>query len=154
MSHKNLLTQEGHNSLVEQLNNLKKKQEHLIIQIEEVAQPDESGEDSLATQLKEELEVVNEKIEDLELVLEDVTIISGDCSGRDQVEVGCKVKIKIIGNSTKEFHIVTHLEANPAINKISNQSPLGVALLGKKINEKIEVNAPAGIITYKIMSIS
>lgn len=154
MNHKNLLTQEGYNSLVKQLSDLKKKQEHLIVQIEDVAQPDESGEDSLATQLKEELEVVNEKIEDLELVLEDVTIISGDCSGRDQVEVGCKVKIKISDNSTKEFHIVTHLEANPNENKVSDKSPLGIALLGKKINEKIEVNAPAGIITYKIMSIS
>ena len=153
MTHKNLLTQEGYNSLVEQLNDLKKKQEHLITQIEDVAQPDESGEDGLATQLKEELEVVNENIENLQTVLEDATIISGDCSGRDQVEVGCKVKIKVIGDSTKEFHIVTHLETNPKENKISDQSPLGIALLGKKINEKIEVNAPAGIITYKIMSI-
>lgn len=154
MSHKNLLTQEGYTNLVEQLTNLKKKQEHLITQIEDVAQPDESGEDGLVTQLKEELEVVNEKIESLEIALEDAKIISGDCSNRDQVEVGCKVKIKISGDSTKEFHIVTHLEANPRENKISDQSPLGVALLGKKINEKIEVNAPAGVITYKIVSIS
>jgi transcription elongation factor GreA len=153
VTHKNLLTQEGYNSLVEQLNELKKKQEHLIVQIEDVAQPDESGEDSLATQLKEELEVVNENIEELETALEDTQIISGDCSNRDQVEVGCKVKIKISGDSTKEFHIVTHLEADPKENKISDQSPLGLALLGKKINEKIEVNAPAGKITYKIVSI-
>lgn len=153
MSHKNLLTQEGHDSLIEQLNDLKKKQEHLIVQIEEVAQPDESGEDGLATQLKEELEVVNEKIENLENALEDVKIISGNCSNRDKVEVGCKVKIKVFGNLTKEFNIVSHLEADPNANKISDQSPLGVALLGKKINEEVEVSAPAGKITYKIVSI-
>jgi transcription elongation factor GreA len=153
MSHKNLLTQEGHDSLIEQLNDLKKKQEHLIVQIEEVAQPDESGEDGLATQLKEELEVVNEKIENLENALEDVKIISGNYSNRDKVEVGCKVKIKVSGNLTKEFNIVSHLEADPNVNKISDQSPLGVALLGKKINEEVEVSAPAGKITYKIVSI-
>ena len=152
MSHKNLLTQQGYTSLVEQLNDLKKKQEHLITQIEDVAQPDESGEDGLATQLKEELEVVNDKIDSLETVLEDAVIITGDCK-RNQVEVGCTVKIKISGNSTKEFSIVTHLEADPNVNKISDQSPLGVALLGKKINDKVEVSAPAGKIIYKIVSI-
>ncbi|MDD2482866.1 MAG: GreA/GreB family elongation factor [Candidatus Shapirobacteria bacterium] len=152
MSQKNLLTQEGYNSLVEQLNDLKKKQEHLISQIEDVAQPDESGEDGLATQLKEELEVVNDKIDSLESALEDVSIINGDCK-RNQVEVGCTVKIKISDNSIKQFSIVTNLEADPNVNKISDQSPLGVALLGKKINDKVEVSAPAGKITYKIVSI-
>jgi transcription elongation factor GreA len=152
MSHKNLLTKEGYSSLLEQLNELKKKQEHLITQIEDVAQPDESGEDGLVTQLKEELEVVNDNIDNLEVALEDAKIISGDCK-RNQVEVGCKVKIKVSGNLTKEFNIVTHLEADPNLNKISDQSPLGVALLGKKINDKVEVSAPAGVITYKIVSI-
>ena len=152
MSQKNLLTQEGYNSLTEQLNELKKKQEHLITQIEDVAQPDESGEDGLATQLKEELEVVNDKIDGLETALEDAKIISGDCK-RNQVEVGCTVKIKISGDSTKQFSIVTHLEADPNANKISDKSPLGVALLGKKINDKVEVSAPAGKIIYKIVSI-
>lgn len=153
MSHKNLLTQEGYDSLFEQLTDLKKRQDHLITQIEEVAQPDESGEDGLATQLKEELEVVNEKIDNLQMALEDVKIISGECTKHSQVEVGCKVKIKIAGSLTKEFNIVTHLEADPNINKISDQSPLGVALLGKKVNDKVEVEAPAGKITYKIVSI-
>ncbi len=153
MSHKNLLTQEGYNSLTEQLNDLKKKQEHLITQIEDVAQPDESGEDGLATQLKEELEVVNEKIDNLEDALEDVKIISGECVNHNQVEVGCKVKIKISGNSTKEFHIVSHLEADPNANKISDKSPLGIALLGKKVKDEVEVSAPSGKIIYKIVSI-
>jgi len=152
MSHKNLLTQEGHDSLVEQLAELKAKQEHLITQIEEVAQPDESGEDGLVSQLKAELEVVDEKIENLESVLEDVEIISGE-SNKDQVVIGCRVKIKISGNLTKEFNIVNNLEADPTNNKISDQSPLGVALLGKKINDEVEVSAPAGKIIYKIVSI-
>lgn len=152
MSHKNLLTQEGYDSLVDQLSELKNRQEHLITQIEEVAQPDESGEDGLATQLKDELEVINEKIDNIENTLEDATIISGDCK-RDKVEIGCKVTIKVSGNLTKEFNIVNHLEADPTVNKISDESPLGVALIGKKINDEVEVSAPAGKITYKIVSI-
>ena len=94
MSHKNLLTQEGYNSLVGQLNELKLQQDHLITQIEEVAQPDESGEDGLVTQLKDELEVVDGKIENLEEALEDTEIITDDCQ-RNEVGIGCKVKIKI-----------------------------------------------------------
>ena len=154
MSQKNLLTQESYDNLSEQLIDLKKKQDHLITQIEDVAQPDESGEDSLASQLKDELEVVNEKIESLEVVLENVEIISGNCAKDDFIKVGCKVKVKISSDSTKEFDIVNHLEADPKTNKISDQSPLGLALLGKKIGEKVEVNAPAGKIIYKIVSIN
>jgi transcription elongation factor GreA len=96
----------------------------------------------------------NEKIDNLEDALEDVKIISGECTKYSQVEVGCKVKIKISGDLTKEFNIVTHLEADPNANKISDQSPLGIALLGKKINDNVEVSAPAGKIIYKIVSIS
>ncbi len=153
MSHKNLLTQEGYNSLVEQLKEFKNTQDHLIAQIEEVAQPDESGEDGLVTQLKDELEVIDAKIEKLEEVLENIEIISGSCD-YDEVKIGCKVKIKISGNMTKEFNIVNHLEADPSTNKISDQSPLGVALLGKKIDDEVEVSAPIGKIKYKIVSIS
>jgi len=153
MSHKNLLTQEGYTKLVEQLNEFKSTQDHLIAQIEEVAQPDESGEDGLVTQLKDELEVIGGKIEKLEEVLENIEIISGSCQ-YDEVKIGCKVKIKISGNIIKEFNIVNQLEADPTTNKISDQSPLGVALLGKKIDDEVEVSAPVGKIKYKIVSIN
>ena len=152
MSHKNLLTQEGYDKLVEQLKEFKSTEDHLIAQIEEVAQPDESGEDGLVTQLKDELEVIGGKIEKLEEVLENIEIISGICD-YDEVKIGCKVKIKISGNITKKFNIVNHLEADPTTNKISDQSPLGVALLGKKIDDEVEVSAPVGKIKYKIVSI-
>lgn len=153
MSHKNLLTQEGYDKLVEQLKEFKSTEDHLIAQIEEVAQPDESGEDGLVTQLKDELEVIGGKIEKLEEVLENIEIISGSCQ-YDEVKIGCKVKIKISGNIIKEFNIVNQLEADPTTNKISDQSPLGVALLGKKINDEVEVSAPVGKIKYKIVSIN
>jgi transcription elongation factor GreA len=152
MNNKKLLTKDGYDKLVEQLGELKEKQDHLIGQIEDVAQPDESGEDSLASQLKEELEVTNSKIDEIEEMLETSEVIS-DNVNCDSIQVGCKVKIKIASN-TKEFFIVNHLESDPTINKISDQSPLGKALMGKKINDEIEVEAPVGKIIYKIVSIN
>ncbi len=152
MNQKNLLTKDGYQQLKDQLVKLKKKQEHLIIQIEDVAQPDESGEDGLVTQLKEELEVANTQIEQIEETLENSEIISHKTSFTS-IQVGCKVKIKV-GGSTKEFCIVNQLESDPTQNKISDQSPLGKALTGKKVNDEIEVDAPVGKIVYKIVSIN
>jgi len=153
MKNQNQITQEGYDQLAKELTQLKAKQVRLISEIEEVAQPDESGEDGLATQLKEELELVMHKIDELEKVLESAKIISGTKKKSPFVDVGSIVKIKISGNSTKEFYIVTDLESNPAENKISNSSPLGLALIGKRVNESIDVVAPIGKITYKIVDI-
>jgi len=151
---KTLLTKEGFDQLTAELKLLKERNEHLIQQIEEVAQPDESGEDGLATQLKEELEVVNDKIGNIEEALESSEIISGNIKPNGIVQVGSKVKIKIAGNSTKQFHIVSHMEADPNQDKISDQSPLGQALLGKKLNDLVDVMAPVGKMSYKIVAIN
>jgi transcription elongation factor GreA len=152
MSQKNILTKDGYKQLNQQLVDLKKKQEHLINQIEDVAQPDESGEDGLVTQLKEELEVTNNKLDEIEETLVSSEIIN-DNTSFDSIQVGCKVKIKIAAG-TKEFFIVNQLESDPTLNKISDQSPLGKALIGKKINDEIEVNAPVGKTLYKVISIN
>jgi len=125
----------------------------LITKIEEVAQPDESGEDSLAAQLKAELEVVNTKISSLESVLENFEIISGN-NKSSTVQIGSKVRMKILGNSERTFYVVGEFEADPSSSKISSQSPLGLALMGKKVNDKFEVDAPAGKLTYKIVAIA
>lgn len=150
---KNKLTKEGHQQLVSELATLNEKASLLVDKIEEVAQPDESGEDSLASQLKAELEVVNSKIASIEEVLENFEIINGRLS-TTSVQVGSKVKIKISGNSERTFHIVGELEADPTANKISSESPLGLALMGKKLHDQFEVDAPAGKLTYKIVAIA
>jgi len=150
---KTYLTQEGHQKLLSQLRDLKDKQTRLVTQLEEVAQPDESGEDGLATQLKEELEVVNSQISQIEETVEVAEIISGEMPKNGAVQVGSVVKVKISGSPVKVFSIVSHLEADPSQNKISDQSPLGQALLGKRIDDQVEVDAPVGKITYKIVSI-
>lgn len=151
MTNKTLLTQEGYDKLLAELGALKDKKNHLITQIEEVAQPDESGEDGLATQLKDELELIDDKIADIEEAVEMSQIITKSKDGK--VSLGSKVKIVVSSGKEKEFSIVDEIEADPMQNKISNVSPLGIALLGKKINDEVTVDAPVGKITYKIVSI-
>ena len=148
-----ILTQESFNKLQQELSDLKKKQENIIAQIEEVAQPDESGEDGLATQLKEELELVIGRIEKIEVALETAKIITGKIS-TSKICVGSKVKLKIKDNSTKIFEIVSDLESDPSQSKISDSSPLGQALLNKKINDTVEIEAPVGKISYTIVGIN
>jgi len=118
-----------------------------------VAQPDESGEDSLVSQLKAELEVVNSKISSLEDALENAEIINGHFS-KTTVGVGSKVKIRVSGKAEKTFHVVSEFEADPSANKISDQSPLGKALIGKRVNDNFEIEAPVGKLTYKVVSIN
>lgn len=154
MTQNTLLTQEGHIRLTQELADLKQKQQHLVIQIEEVAQPDESGEDGLAQQLKEELEVVIAKIEKLETSINNAKILNKQKINCDVVQLGCTVTLKLSSSEQREFQIVDELEADPSQNRISYISPTGQALLGKKINQEIEVEAPIGKISYKIISIN
>ncbi len=150
---KQQLTQEGFDKLKQELEMLNLKANQLVDRLEEVAQPDESGEDGLASQLKAELEVVNDKISGYEEVLANVEIISGKNS-KTNVTVGSTIKVEIAGKTKKEFQIVSEFESDPTTNKISDQSPLGIALLGKKIGQKFEIEAPVGKLTYKIISIN
>ena len=154
MTQNTLLTAEGHQKLTQELAKLKDRQQHLVIQIEEVAQPDESGQDCLAQQLKEELEVVIAKIEKLETSINNSKIINKQKLNCSSVQLGCTVTLKPSSSNSRQFQIVDELEADPSQNKISHISPIGQALLGKKVNQEIEVKAPVGKIKYKIVSIN
>jgi transcription elongation factor GreA len=102
---------------------------------------------------REELSFVDGRIEELEEILKQVIIIADQASvSPNQVKLGSKVTVRHNGNKTI-YHVVGEWEADPAELKISHESPLGKALLGKKIGESVEVAAPAGKVTYTIVSI-
>jgi transcription elongation factor GreA len=149
---KQQLTKDGFEKLKLELQALNNKAGQLVDRLEEVAQPDESGEDSLATQLKAELEVVNDKIASYEEALANIEIVSGKIS-KNIITVGSTVKIKVGSSTQKEFTLVSEFESDPTTNKISSQSPLGLALLGKKVGQTFQIDAPVGKVTYKIVSI-
>ncbi len=147
------ITKSGYDTLSHELENLKSKRDLLITNIEDTTQADEGGENPVAIQLKEELELVLAKIVDLEAGLLNSEVITSS-KKYTKVEIGSRVKIKLAGKAEKEFHIVSHFESDPIKNKISDQSPLGLALLGKKIEDEVEFAAPVGLIKYKIVAIN
>jgi len=153
-NNKTFLTEEGLQNLVNELDQLKQKKEAVISRLEDVSQPDESGEDGLSSQLKEEIGVLSDKIETIENAIRNASLINGNDLSTSAVSVGSRVKLKVSGSTEKEFHIVSHLESDPTQNKISDQSPLGMALLGKKVKDEIAFDAPVGKIIYKIVSIN
>lgn len=108
------------------------------------------SENSEYTDAKQNLAFIDGRIAELEVVLHEVKVVTTHPKG--QVDVGCKVTLHIDGKK-EVFTIVGEWEADPKEKKISHESPLGKALLGKKVGESVEVEAPAGKIHYKIVHI-
>ncbi|MBU4098422.1 transcription elongation factor GreA [Patescibacteria group bacterium] len=106
------------------------------------------------TAARDELGFIDGRIDELEDLVKNATIIAEKAHGKKSkiVNLGSKVIIKTKGRK-EIFTIVGEWESNPEEKKISNESPLGKALIGKMINDKIEINAPAGKIGYKIIAI-
>jgi transcription elongation factor GreA len=99
---------------------------------------------------KEELEFLDGRIDELTEVTQTASVVSND--GKSGINVGAKVTVKV--DDTKMiFDIVGEWEADPVNKKISHDSPLGIALTGKKVGDKVEVEAPAGTIHYEILAI-
>lgn len=99
---------------------------------------------------KQDLSFMDGRILELEEILHGAKIITSH--GKSHVDVGCRVQLHVNGKK-EEFHLVGEWEADPMQKKISHESPLGKALMGKKVGEKVEVEAPAGKILYKILHI-
>lgn len=150
-----ILTQEGYDNLDKELNYLKTEKRAEIAERIKVAlgfgDLSENSEYDEAKTAQAENEV---KIAELENKLRHAKIIDEKEIDTDTVQVGNTVKVLDVEFDEEiEYTIVGSTEVNLAENKISNESPLGAALLGTKKNETVEVNAPAGIMKYKILNI-
>lgn len=99
---------------------------------------------------KDELEFLDGRISELQDVLKNAVVVTQDSNGG--VSFGTKVTVKFNGDRNI-FEIVGEWEADPVNKKISHTSPLGKALIGKKIGDKVEIEAPVGKILYEIVSI-
>lgn len=100
---------------------------------------------------KDDLEFLDGRIEELERVIKIAKVVDGAKKG-DGIAVGTKVTLKANGDK-HVYEIVGEWEADPSNKRISHESPLGQALVGKKVGEKVEVKAPAGKVIYEILSI-
>ncbi len=150
-----ILTQEGYNNLEKELNFLKTEKRADIAERIKVAlgfgDLSENSEYDEAKNAQAENEV---KIAELENKLRHAKIIDEKDIDTETVQIGNIVRVLDVEFNEKiDYTIVGSTEVNLAENKISNESPLGEALLGAKKNQTVEVNAPAGVMKYKILSI-
>ncbi len=156
MSTKQLvLTYEGLEKLENELEELKiVKRKEIAEKIKVALSFGDLSENSEYDEAKNEQAMVENKIVTLENMLKNAKVIDEDEITTDKVTIGSKVKLYDAEFKEEiEYLIVGSTEANPALSKISDESPLGQALIGKKVGSKIEVNAPIGIIKYKILEI-
>jgi transcription elongation factor GreA len=150
------LTPKGYKKLVDELEHLRTvKRKEVAERLHEAAEASlgEFVEDPEFEAAKNEQSFVEGRIRELELLLANAQVISNRRKKSEEVEVGSTVVIKEGRRKEEEYLIVGAAEANPREGKISHQSPLGKALMGKKEGDKVEVPAPSGAFTVKIVGL-
>jgi len=151
-NHDVVLTKEGLNQLKQEFDKLvNQKRPEVVERVKNAREQGDLSENSEYTAAREELNFIDGRIIELEEIIKSAKLITNH-SRRSEVDLGCRVTLHVNGHKDV-FHIVGEWEADPKEKKISHSSPLGKALLGKKVGEKIEVAAPAGKLIYKILSI-
>lgn len=146
------MTKVGLEAMKKELDELvNEKRPRLVERLSNARQQGDLTENSDYANAKEELEFLDGRISELEEVLKTATVVNGNCK-HDGVAVGAKVTVKVNGTKT-DFDIVGEWEADPVNKKISPESPLGQALCGKRVGDKVEVEAPAGKLQYEILAI-
>lgn len=150
-----ILTQEGYNKLEEQLNYLKtEKRTEIAERIKTARGFGDLSENSEYDEAKTAQRENEEEIAELEQKIRNAKIIDEAEIDTKTVQIGNLVKLLDIEfNEEVEYTIVGSTEVNLAENKISNVSPIGKALLGRKKGEQVDVEAPDGIVQYKILAI-
>jgi len=146
------LTKQGFNTLKDELEKLANvKRPKLVERLSYARSQGDLAENSDYTNAKEELEFLDGRILELEGVLKNASVVNGN-GKKGAVDIGKKVTVRVDGQKTI-FEMVGEWEADPKNKKISPESPLGAALIGKKVGEKIEVEVPAGKVVYEILAI-
>lgn len=154
MDNKDLqVTKQGYEELKKELAELvEEKRPAVVTRLERARQEGDLKENSDYTSAREELDFLDGRIDELKHVIDNAKVVDSDRAGKGTVGVGNSVIVKINGD-THEYSIVGEWEADPSNKKISNESPLGKQLVGKKKGEEVEVEAPAGKIVYQIVDI-
>lgn len=150
-----LLTPEGVVKLEQELNYLKTvKRREIAERIKQAIAFGDLSENSEYDEAKNEQAFTEGRIVTLENMLRNVRVIDDEDISTDRVSIGCTVKILDIEfDETLEYTIVGSAEADPTQNKISNESPVGRALIGQQIGSVVDVNVPDGVIKFKILDI-
>lgn len=148
-----LLTLKGLEELKKELKELvETKRGEVVQKIATARDMGDLSENAAYVSAREEQAFIEGRISELEEIIKNAVVSSGTGS-KGVVGVGCKIKVYVDG-SEEEYHLVGAPEADPKIRKISYESPLGKALIGKKVGDKVEMEAPDGKLVYTILSVS
>jgi transcription elongation factor GreA len=146
------LTKSGVDELQTELNGLTKKRKGIASAIKTAREQGDLAENAEYQSARAEQDKNEARISEIENILQSVEIIKKP-KGDSKVQLGSSVKLKNT-NKTKEFQIVGTVEADPLNGKISDESPIGKVLLGKKVGDMVELVTPSDSITYKVIEIS
>ncbi|MBQ3062021.1 MAG: transcription elongation factor GreA [Lachnospiraceae bacterium] len=152
---KTKITYEGLKKLEAELEELKTvKRKDVAQKIKEARELGDLSENAEYDAAKDEQRDIEARIEEIEKILKNVEVVDEDEVDLSKVSIGCKIKLKDIEfDEVFEFKIVGSTEANSLKGKISNESPVGKAVEGRKVGDVVEVEAQDGIIKYEILEI-
>lgn len=154
-SKKHILTYEGLKKYEDELQDLKiHRRQEIAQKIKEAREQGDLSENAEYDAAKDEQRDIEARIEELEKILKNAEVVVEDEVDLDKINIGCIVKILDVEYSEElEYKIVGSTEANSLKGKISNESPVGKALIGHKVGDTVEVETPAGVFAYKILEI-
>ena len=152
---KNILTREGLKKLEDELDDLiVVKRKEVAQKIKEAREQGDLSENAEYDAAKDEQRDIEARIEEIEKILKNAEIVDEDEVDLDTINIGCQIKILDIEfNDELIYKIVGSTEANSLKGKISNESPVGKALLGKRVGDLVEVETQVGIVQYKVLDI-
>jgi transcription elongation factor GreA len=150
-----LLTPEGYEKLKDEIEYLSTERRREVAErIKQAREFGDIAENSEYDDAKNEQAMLEHRIAQLEERLRSARVIEAEEISTDVVAIGTRVRLRDIdANETIEYFIVGSAEANPAEHKLSNESPVGKAIIGRKKGETVEVAAPRGSLKFKIMDI-
>src|SRR3954447_10209993 len=150
-----ILTADGYKKLQTEIDLLRTEKRREVAERIRVAREfGDIAENAEYDDAKNEQAMLEHKIAQLEERLLSARVITKKEISKDAVSIGSHVRLRDMqANKTFEYHIVGSAEANPAQNKLSNESPVGKAIMGKKKGEVVEVSAPRGALKFKILEI-
>lgn len=152
---KNLLTYAGLQKLEDELHDLKvNKRKEVSGKIKEAREQGDLSENAEYDAAKDEQRDIEARIEQIEKILKNAEVVVEDEVDAETINVGCKVKVLDMEyDEEMELQIVGSTEASSLQGKISNESPVGKALLGARIDQTVDVEMPTGVMQYKVLSI-
>ncbi len=153
---KNILTEDGLKKYEDELHYLKvEKRQEIAQKIKEAREQGDLSENAEYDAAKDEQRDVEARIAKLEEILKNVEIVTEEDVNLEKVGVGCDVQVlDVEENEEVTYHIVGSSEANSLEDKISNESPVGRALIGATVNETVTVETQAGSFDYKVLAIT